>query len=301
MMMIKTDSVSKKRLSRRDFLKVLMVAGLAGLDTMLVVQSGNVYAKKIEPSWVEVTQVRLKLPRLPKSFSGFRMVQISDFHIGGWMNVARVTNLLGIVMKQAPDLVAITGDFVLAYDQGRNVPGKMDNMAPVLAEMVARVPVMAVLGNHDHLYNAEVVLSMLRRTGVTDLSNSVSSLYRGEDVLHIAGVDDVLEGKDRLDDVLAQLPAHGGAILLAHEPDFADSSSATGRFDLQISGHSHGGQVVLPFIGPPILPEMGQKYPQGLYRVGGMYQYTNRGVGMSPPGIRFNCRPEITVFTLESV
>lgn len=89
-------------------------------------------------------------------------------------------------------------------------------------------------------------------------------------------------------------------MLLVHEPDFADRSAETGRFDLQLSGHSHGGQVALPIIGPPILPKFAKKYPTGLYKIKEMYQYTNRGVGMTNPTIRFNCRPEITVFSLES-
>ncbi|OQY86641.1 MAG: serine/threonine protein phosphatase, partial [Anaerolineae bacterium UTCFX3] len=89
------------------------------------------------------------------------------------------------------------------------------------------------------------------------------------------------------------------AILLAHEPDFADVSAATGRFGLQISGHTHGGQVDIPLIGPPILPEMGKKYPSGLYNVNGMLLYTNRGVGVTTVNARFNCRPEITIYILE--
>jgi len=112
-------------------------------------------------------------------------------------------------------------------------------------------------------------------------------------------VDDILYKMNRLDQVLASLPADGAAILLAHEPDFADTSAAAGRFDLQISGHTHGGQINLPLIGPPILPEMGQKYPSGLYNIGDMLLYTNRGVGVTTVNARFNCRPEITVFTLE--
>jgi hypothetical protein len=119
-------------------------------------------------------------------------------------------------------------------------------------------------------------------------------------MLHIAGVDDVWEEHARLDMVLEQLPADGAAILLAHEPDFADESAATGRFDLQLSGHSHGGQVIYPFGGPPILPTYAKKYPVGRYQVSGMIQYTNRGLGMIPPHVRFNCRPEITVFTLSA-
>ena len=116
----------------------------------------------------------------------------------------------------------------------------------------------------------------------------------------MGGVDDVWSGIARLDVVLEKLPEDGAAILLAHEPDFADASAATGRFDLQISGHTHGGQVVVPFYGAPILPYLGQRYPAGLYQVGDMLQYTNRGVGMARIPIRINCPPEITLFTLES-
>ena len=81
-------------------------------------------------------------------------------------------------------------------------------------------------------------------------------------------------------------------------PDYADISANAGRFDLQLSGHSHGGQVNLPFLGPPVLPLYGRKYPKGLYQVRNMFQYTNRGVGVIPPSVRFNCRPEITALTL---
>ncbi|HJR80438.1 MAG TPA: hypothetical protein VJ821_10225, partial [Anaerolineales bacterium] len=116
------------------------------------------------------------------------------------------------------------------------------------------------------------------------------TLTRGAASLHICGVDDVYERKDDLNAVLTNLPREGCAILLAHEPDFADTSAATGRFDLQISGHSHGGQVVMPLIGPIVLPRQGRKYPIGMYRVGNMIQYTNRGLGMIFPYVRFMCR-----------
>ncbi|HVO42428.1 MAG TPA: hypothetical protein VMT34_07385, partial [Aggregatilineales bacterium] len=107
--------------------------------------------------------------------------------------------------------------------------------------------------------------------------------------------------RDRLPAVLAQLPGEAAAVLLVHEPDFADVSAATGRFDLQLSGHSHGGQVIPPFFKrPPVLPLLGKKYPIGVYRVDGMVQYTNRGLGMLRPYIRVNCRPEITMLTLHS-
>jgi predicted MPP superfamily phosphohydrolase len=131
------------------------------------------------------------------------------------------------------------------------------------------------------------------------LTNTVFTLKRGSENLHLCGVDDVWEGDVQLENVLNQLTDDSAAILLAHEPDFADTSAATGRFDLQVSGHSHGGQVVIPYYGPPILPLLGQKYPSGLYKVGEMFQYTNRGVGTGMLPVRFNCPPEITLFILD--
>jgi len=119
--------------------------------------------------------------------------------------------------------------------------------------------------------------------------------------LHLCGLDDIRHGDVRLNHVLAQLGENSAAILLVHEPDYADTSAATGKFDLQISGHSHGGQIVVPFYGPPVLPLSGRKYPSGLYKVGNMFQYTNRGVGMDRLAIRLNCPPEITIFILESI
>ncbi|HEY1013450.1 MAG TPA: hypothetical protein VGE07_12145, partial [Herpetosiphonaceae bacterium] len=107
----------------------------------------------------------------------------------------------------------------------------------------------------------------------------------------------------RLRRLAAALPAEGAAVLLAHEPDIADLAAGTpfapGRFDLQLSGHSHGGQVRLPALGAPILPPYGQKYPAGLYQIGRLQLYTCRGVG-SPRRIRFNCRPELAMLTLRA-
>jgi uncharacterized protein len=164
----------------------------------------------------------------------------------------------------------------------------------------ARDGSVAILGNHDYLTDVKLVRRCIREGGVTELINGVRTLKRGEAALHVAGIDDVMEGRSRLDLVLGQLPEDGAAILLAHEPDFADVSTATGRFDLQLSGHSHGGQVAVPFLRRLILPPFSQRYTRGLYDVRGMIQYTNRGIGFVHARLRFLCRPEITVFTLRS-
>lgn len=160
---------------------------------------------------------------------------------------------------------------------------------------------VAVLGNHDHWSDERVVRDALRRSGIADICNTVYSINRNGEQLHIAGVDDVWVRRQRLDMVLAQLPTDGAAVLLAHEPDYADVSTLAERFDLQLSGHSHGGQVRLPLIGAPVLPYLGEKYPMGLYQVGTMQLYTNRGVGVLPRiRARLNCRPEISLFTLQT-
>jgi hypothetical protein len=217
------------------------------------------------------------------------------------MTPERFASIVDLIKEQSPDLVAVTGDVILAYGGMPDDQPALDEFGKVFKQIADDYETIAVLGNHDYWYDADKVRSVLERAGARVLMNSVHSLERRGERLHIAGVDDIYENQDDLGAVLSALPQDGGAILLAHEPDFADISAATGRFDLQISGHSHGGQVSLPVIGPLVLPHLGRKYPSGLYKVGDMYQYTNRGVGMTMPTIRFNCRPEITVFTLESV
>ena len=274
---------------------MLKLAGAAALETVLLSGGSLAYVWKVEPGWVDVNHVRLALPRLAPEFHGYRIVQISDIHMDAWMTRARLAQVIETINRQQPDLVAITGDFV-TYQPERFA----GDLIAALGRLAPRDATLAVLGNHDHWTDATVVRRVIGGSGILELSNAVYTLRRAEAMLHVAGVDDVWEQHAYLDLVLDQLPADGAAILLAHEPDFADESAATGRFDLQLSGHSHGGQVIIPFRGPPILPHYAKKYPVGRYQVGQMIQYTNRGLGMVAPPVRFNCRPEITVFTLEA-
>src|SRR4051794_34574035 len=208
-----------------------------------------VYAREVEPYWVALERVTLTLPRLAPPFDGYRIVQISDVHLDGWMTPERLESIVDLVNKQEPDLVAITGDFVAVcsdYISGLSGP---------LSRLRAPDGAVAVLGNHDHLNDADAVRRALSSAGVVDVSNAVHTLRRDGAALHLCGVDSVMEGYDRLDEVIYTLQdaEPGCAVLLAHEPDFADKSAATGRFDLQLSGHSHGGQVRIPFLGSPLV------------------------------------------------
>jgi predicted MPP superfamily phosphohydrolase len=285
-----------QKLSRRSFLKLM---GILGGELFLMGAGGMLYTKQLEPAWVEISQVRLKLPRLGKAFEGFRLVQVSDIHMGGWMNTSHFSHVMNLALTQTPDLLALTGDFVERQHDPKVIANALDDLSAVF-DTLGEVPWVGVLGNHDLRTVPGDIRKLMEKHQILDLTNGVHTIVRGDEPLHIAGVDDLREGDPDLPRVMAALPEDGAAILLSHEPDFADESALTGRFDLQISGHSHGGQVVFPIFGPPVLPEGGRKYYSGLYKVGTMLQYTNRGVGMISPSIRFNCRPEITVFTLEA-
>jgi len=288
--------LEQKKLTRRDFLKLLKAAAI---DLAVLALGAAGYSVLVKPEQFSIETVHLKLPRLPRAFSGLRIAQISDIHMGSWMNLNRFQQLADLIVAQKPDLLLITGDFLFGHNFNEASRGDLNDLITVLSPLAATLPSFAVLGNHDYWTNSEAVRKMLFSCGITDLTNTVFTLSREGENLHLCGVDDVWEGNVRLEDVLSQLSDDSAAILLAHEPDFADTSAVTGRFDLQVSGHSHGGQVVIPFYGPPILPYLGQKYPSGLYKVGDMFQYTNRGVGTGMLAVRLNCSPEITLFILD--
>lgn len=256
---------------------------------------GWIYATKLEPGWLEISSLSLILPRLHPAFDNYRIVQISDIHMETWMNRQRLAEVVSKVNLLRADLIAITGDFVT--DLFHRTPKDLtDN----LSNLRATDGVFAVMGNHDYWSNVKSIRQILESSGITELPNAVHTLRREDASLHIAGIDDYWENKARLQKVLTQLPADGSAILLAHEPDFAVISSQSKRFDLQLSGHTHGGQVVLPWIGPIVLPMYGRRFPLGLNQVGEMLVYTNRGLGTARPQIRFNCRPEVTMLTLHA-
>jgi uncharacterized protein len=262
------------------------------LATCVLLFLTSIYAHKIEPNWLEVKQIDITLPNLDRSFAGYRIVQLTDLHIGDGIDRAQLNKIVDTVNAQNPDLIVLTGDYITRKPQ---LQAKL--LTSTLAGLHAREQTISVLGNHDVFDgNAPSVIQSILNAGVILLENTVYTAHRNGATLHIAGVGDVWAKLDRLDRVLAQLPATGAAIMLAHEPDFADETAATGRFGLQLSGHSHGGQVRIPVYRK--YPPYGRKYPIGRYQVGDMIQYTSRGVGF--PGIhaRFNCRPEISVFNL---
>lgn len=284
----------KSKISRRDFLRIVKTIGTTGAAML----AASYYSFDFEPSWLDVSQVEIPLSDLPKAFDGYRILQISDIHMGGWMNREHLAEVITQVKAQNPDLVVITGDFVIGRSWTSALEAISKDFIEVMLPLASEYKTIAVMGNHDHWTDVNKVNKMLADCGIICLQNDIHHLSKDGDSLYIAGLDDVSEGKHKLEHIEYKLPENVKTILLVHEPDYANIISRSGRFMMQLSGHSHGGQVVIPFLGPPILPRWGRTYPSGLYQVGDMWLYTNRGVGMTSPFIRFNCRPEVTVFTL---
>lgn len=248
--------------------------------------------QRFHPAHFDIVPLTVEIPHLASAFAGYRLVQISDIHLGHWVTAERLHGIAHLVNAQQPDAIVITGDFASYV-----LEEVLVDLTAGLQQLRARDAMLAVMGNHDHWLDVSRVRRAVADAGVIELQNDVYTVRRGTAVLHIAGVDDIMVKQDDLAMVLAKLPPDGPAILLAHEPDFADVSAATGRFALQLSGHSHGGQIVLPHLGPLRGP-LFRKYPHGRYQVGDMVQYTNRGLGTNMIRLRLNCRPEITVITL---
>lgn len=273
----------------------MQVALRAQMQLTLAAGMRRLGRHRFNPLDFDVTTHEVMIPRLAPAFDGYRIAHISDIHMGHWVTAERLAGVVDLINDQAPDLVAITGDFV-SYVLDEIAA----DMISSLRRLRPRDATVAVLGNHDHWLGAEAVRRLLRAGDVLDLSNDVFTLCRRQASLHVAGVDDVMVGADHLSGVLAKLPPSETAVLLAHEPDFADTSAASGRFSLQLSGHSHGSQIVLPIRGPLIRGPHFRKYPMGRYEVNGMTLYTTRGIGTHVLRLRVNCPPEIAIFTLRT-
>jgi predicted MPP superfamily phosphohydrolase len=276
-------------LSRRCFMKTL---GISALSITAAGLLGYGYVFHVEPEWLSLERVQVSIAKLPSGFQGFRIVCLSDFHFEPFTRLDFIRRVVRRVNDLEPDLICLLGDYVFAQADS------IRELAPVLAGLHADQGVFAILGNHDLWTDAEVVQVGLEAEGIQVLVNQRVLLDSAGEVIVLAGLDDGWSGEPDLQQALEGTPKNTPVILMLHEPDLADQIALDGRVGLQLSGHSHGGQVRLPFFGAPFLPEYAHKYDQGLYRVRGMWLYVTRGIGVIYPPGRFNCRPEVTEITL---
>lgn len=252
------------------------------------------YLARTEPMWLKVERVRIPIKHLLPGLEGLKIVHMSDFHLDPFNQIDLIHQAVAIANSLHPDLTVLTGDFVTRRAEA------IWELSPVLAQLTARYGVFAVFGNHDVWTNAQMVRTGLQEAGIVVLRNTGVVLGNQHAPFYLAGLDDGCWGFPHMDQALADVPQGILCILLMHEPDFADAAAQDERVALQLSGHTHGGQIRLPFIGTPVLPYMGRCYVQGLYRVNGMWLYVTRGIGSSGLPLRLNCRPEVTEIRLVS-
>lgn len=281
------DQEPSRAISRRAFLKLSAAVTLVALGgTMTYAWLGN------EADTPVVESVQIPISNLPDALDGFRIVQISDIHYYPFTTLELVDRAVQLANQLAPDLTVLTGDFVWHEVE------PIFELMPALAGLNAKYGVYASLGNHDLWTDVKVVTQAFEQEKLPLLVNQGMAISVGKEILYLAGLDDGWSGKPDLAGAMADWSQEDITVLLLHEPDLAPRYAADKRIHLQLSGHSHGGQVRLPFYGALILPYLSWKYPMGLYHLDGMWLYTNRGLGTTNIPVRFNCAPEITELTL---
>ena len=264
------------------------------------------YTGEIERHWIEVSESDVLIPGLPAAFDGFRVAQISDIHMDEFTEAFFVHEVVNRVNSLNPDAVFLTGDFVTSeYAPRKFAIGAGWQCAGILKELTCRQR-YAVLGNHDCQVGADEVSEALADNNIIVLRNYYMPLERSGARIWLAGLADPLQGSP---DPEATIPAsirnipQEPIILLCHAPDYVDDLLAmpSGQaVSLMLCGHTHGGQVRLPLIGPMILPRMGRKYVEGWFRFGRLQMHVNRGIGTVGVPFRLDCPPEISMLTLRS-
>ncbi|MGH7162735.1 MAG: metallophosphoesterase [Planctomycetota bacterium] len=284
------------KLTRRRFLR-LLGGGAA------VAAGGASYALLWEPVWLRTARLDLPVPGLDAAFDGYTVAQLSDLHVGCGVPDSLLEEAAAAANAALPDLAVVTGDLV----HRGGTPQQVERAAAVLSGLRARDGVVAVLGNHDcGVYartmrarrgTADRLAGALSAAGIRLLRNEAEAIRRGRARLRVAGLGDLWSGEFDPDSARVRDPSCP-TLVLSHNPDTAPGLARRGA-ELVLSGHTHGGQVRLPFLGAPILPVIHREYAAGLYEVGATRLYVNSGIGWLRR-VRFGVRPEVTVLRLRA-
>lgn len=275
-------------ISRRSFLRA--AAGFSGLAAGL-----GYYTCRIEPEWLELVHRPLRIQHLPPRLMGRTLAHLSDLHIGPLMSDAYLFDTFRRVDALRPDFVVLTGDLMSWHDDAFN------HLAAVYRHVPrGRLATVATLGNHDYGPGwadpgiAQRVVEIMQHCGVTVLRNQLLDV----EGLQVVGLDDLWANRFEPREVLAQLDCRRAALALSHNPDTVDLPVWNNYEGWILAGHTHGGQCRPPFLPPPILPVQNRRYTAGEFQLAGNRQlYISRGVGHLTP-VRFNVRPEVTLFEL---
>jgi predicted MPP superfamily phosphohydrolase len=276
------------RLNRRRFLRIAGAGAAGGVGLGL-------YTWRVEPHWLEIVRRPLPVRALPSSLSERTLVQISDLHVGARVDDDYVLTTFRRVRELQPDIVVMTGDFI-SHHEGS--PEQIRAIYPQFPK--GHLATLAVLGNHDygaawsHPEVAQEVVDIVRPLGITVLRNEVCEV----EGLQIAGLDDLWAHRFRPVQPLRRLDSRRAALVLSHNPDTVDLPVWEGYEGWILSGHTHGGQCKPPFLPPPLLPVRNRRYTAGEFGLAGNRRlYISRGVGHLLQ-VRFNVRPEVTLFEL---
>lgn len=275
----------------------------------------------VEPSWIEVTHKKIPIPGLKPQFEGFRILHVSDIHVGTWISQSQLQDVVDLVNAQDADLIVHTGDFVGVQKTGsfyhawresrRNgtaihspeAERLFSTSIPAVAKMQAKFGAITVLGNHEHWVDADVARQYLKEYNIRLLENSSELITIDGVSINFAGVGDLWEGEQDLVKAFAGTPPASAAprIVLSHNPDFADDPQVPkNKVSFMLSGHTHGGQVTIPGLGAPLLPIKNRRYAKGLVDTEWGWIYITKGVGCTTPPIRLFTRPEIAVLELSA-
>ncbi|MFH1436671.1 MAG: metallophosphoesterase [Pseudomonadota bacterium] len=279
----KAKKTSRRKFLRRGFLGALGACAALGAYPF------------VEARFFVVTRRRIGVPGLPKAFAGTTVALLTDIHHGPYYGMGHVRSIVEKANELGADLIALGGDYV--HRDAKYI----EPCIAGLGKLKAKKGVFAVLGNHDHWESAPKTRAALEKAGIPEFDSSGVWLEKHGERLRFCGVDDLWEGVTDLNAALADCGEDEAAILLTHNPDLAEGIRDR-RVKLVLSGHTHGGQVDIPFMGPPFIPSRyGDKYAEGLVKTGHTQVYVSRGLGTISPPVRFNCRPEMALLTLEAI
>jgi len=274
-------------MNRREFLKVSSLFAASGL----LAKFGQLELND-ETNTPVLERVEIPIKHLKPALEEFTIVQLSDIHLQPFTKPDLVQKAVEMSNGLRPDLVVLTGDYVWREQEA------IFELTPILSRLDARHGVYSVLGNHDLWLDGDVTKTAFVEAGLPMLVNQGVQITEGNGSFYLAGMDDGWSGQPDLNQTLEESPAGDPIVLLLHEPDLVNETSLDPRISLQLSGHTHGGQVLIPGKPPIFTPHLGKEYSQGLFRVNDTWLYTNRGLGVISVPLRFNCPPEVTLLTL---
>ena len=266
---------------------------------MLLVLGLGVWSVLIEPNRLVVRHEAITIASWPKDLSGIRIGVLSDIHTGGpFIDEKKLRQIVQLTNEQHPDLIVLLGDYMSGDSwHGHRVAPEVT--AAVLKDLRAPLGVYAVLGNHDWWYNGQKCRRAFEAQGIRILENEVAEIKWRDQPIWLAGLSDLWTQPQRIEETVAEIPDGSAIIALTHNPDIFPNLPQ--RVPLLLAGHTHGGQVNLPFIGTPIVPSrFGPKYTRGLIFENGHVLFVTSGIGISILPVRFRVPPEIVLLTINS-